>query len=131
MNTSAQQSAGGSNAGAAGQGALMAARTRNAGTADAAVAQSTRQSGANLSKAALGTSMANANLQQKQQQEGISGQEGLYGQDLGASARALGLSNQALAGADKSSKQNPWTPIYQKFGTDVLGQLFPGSNQQQ
>lgn len=111
MNTAAQQSAGGSNAGAAGQGALLASRTKNAGTADAAIGQSTRQSGQNLSKAAVDTQLDNANLQQKQQQQGISGEEGLYGTDLGASQTALGLSNSALTGAAQSSSDNIWNKV--------------------
>lgn len=109
MNTSAQQSAGGTNAGAVGQGALLASRTRNAGTADAAIAQSARQSGQQLGDAALKTTMGNANLQQQQQQEGLKGLQGLYGTELGASQNALGLSNSALEGASKSGgMNNPW-----------------------
>src|ERR1700743_2568467 len=102
MNTAAQQSAGGANAGAVGQGALLAARTKNAGTADAAIAQSGRQASQTLRDSALKTTMANANLQQQQQQEGLRGEQGLYNTDLGASQNALGLSNQALNYANQA-----------------------------
>lgn len=108
MNTAAQQSAGGSMSGAVGQGALLAARTRNAGAAQNAIQQAGRQSSENLSDAALRTEMSNANLQQKQQQAGISGLENLYNTDLGGSARALGLSDQALNTADQAAANNPW-----------------------
>src|SRR5579864_7452790 len=47
--TAAKQSAGGTQAAAVGQGALRAARTRNAGGADAAVAESSRRAGEQLS----------------------------------------------------------------------------------
>ena len=122
MNTSAQQSAGGGQAGATGQGALLAARTKNAGTADAAIAQSARNQGQNLSEAALGTSKANADLQQRQQQSGISGMEGLYGTDLGASQNALGLSNSALTGANQSAANNPWMKLLMQ-GVQSGGQV--------
>lgn len=102
MNTSAQQSAGGANAGAVGQGALLAARTKNAGTADAAIAQSGRQASQQLGKSALDISGKNADLQQTQQQEGLRGEQGLYGTELGASQNALGLSNQALGLANQA-----------------------------
>src|SRR5277367_6827744 len=65
QNTAAQQSAGGSNASTVGQGALLAARTRNAGAAQGAIAQGGRQASQNLSNAAVGTQVRNANLQQE------------------------------------------------------------------
>ena len=90
MNTAAQQSAGGGQAGAVGQGSLLASRTRNAGSADAAIADSARSSGQQLSKAALGTQTKNADLKQHQQQAGLSGMENLYGANLGAGVSSLG-----------------------------------------
>lgn len=111
MNTAAQQSAGGSQAGTVGQGGLYAARTRNAGGAQSAIGAGTRSAGANLSKAAVGTETNNANLQQKQQQEGISALGGLYGTELSGGEGALGLSNQALAGANSTAANDPWTKI--------------------
>lgn len=111
MNTSAMQSAGGSQAGTVGQGALLAARTRNAGAEQNAVGQGTRQAGQNLSNAAVGTQVKNANLQQQQQQSGLSGEAGLYNTDLGASENALGISNSALSGANTSSADNLWSQM--------------------
>lgn len=90
MNTAAQQSAGGGQAGAMGQGSLFASRTRNAGSADAAIADSARSAGQNLSKAALATQIKNADLKQHQQQAGLSGLEHLYGTNVGAGVGALG-----------------------------------------
>src|SRR5277367_5970584 len=84
QNTAAQQSAGGSNAGAIGAGRLYAARTRNAGGAKAAIGQATQGAGKNLSSAALGTEQQDAALQQRNQQAGITGLEGLNQQQTSA-----------------------------------------------
>lgn len=111
MNTAGQQSAGGTQAAATGQGALLASRTKNAGTADAAIADSARKAGALASNAALSTEVKNADLQQRQRQEGLSGLGSLYGETLGASDTALGLSNQALQGAGSSAANNPWNKL--------------------
>jgi hypothetical protein len=109
-NTAAQQSAGGSQAATVGQGGLYAARTRNAGAAQSAIGAGSRSAGANLSKAAVGTELANADLQNKQQQAGLSGLGSLYGTDIGEGENALGLSNQAL-GIVNQAGQNPWSKL--------------------
>jgi len=90
METGAQQTAGGSQAGAVGQGALLGARTKNPGAAPAAIAQSARQAGQNLSKNALGIQTENAALREKQQQAGLQGLQGLTGLETGAGINALG-----------------------------------------
>lgn len=90
MNTEAEQSAGGTQAGAVGQGGLMAARTRNKGAAAGAIADSSRGAGEQLSKNALGISVGNARLKEQQRQSGISGLEGLTGLETGATNQALG-----------------------------------------
>src|SRR6202789_1893127 len=96
QNTAAQQSAGGSQAGSVGQGALLAARTRNAGAAQNAIAQGGRQASQNLSSAAVGTQVRNAGLQQQNQRAATSGLQGLYGTELGGAQNALNSSNTAL-----------------------------------
>jgi len=96
MDTAAQQSAGGSQAAAVGQGSLLASRTKNNGTADAAIGQSARSAGQNLSNAALKTQLSNANLKQHEQQSGLSGLEGLTNAQTGASIGALGVVPQAV-----------------------------------
>jgi hypothetical protein len=114
QNTAAQQSAGGSNAATVGQGALLASRTRNAGAAQNAIAQGGRQASENLSNAAVGTQVNNANLQQKQQQAGIQGEQQLYGTTLGGGMNALGLSNQSLGVAGQADANNPWMKLAQQ-----------------
>jgi hypothetical protein len=111
QNTAAQQSAGGSQAATAGAGGLYAARTKNAGAAQNAIGAGTRGAGANLSKAAVGVQNNQADLQQKQKQEGLAGLGGLYSTDLSGGEKALGLSNEALTGAAQSDSMNPWNKI--------------------
>jgi hypothetical protein len=126
MNTDGQQSAGGSNAGAVGQGALLAARTRNAGTADAAIGQAARSASQNLGRQAVGTEVSNANLQNGQQQAGLRGLEGIGSTDLGASLNALGLSNQALNTAN-NAKPSFWQQMATGAGNAAIGAAFaPG-----
>lgn len=90
METGAQQSAGGAEAGAVGQGGLLAARTRNAGGPAAAVAESAREASQGLAKNALGIQTANAGLKEKQRESALSGLTGLTGMETGASNQALG-----------------------------------------
>lgn len=101
MNTSAQQSSGGSNAGAVGQGSLLSARTRNAGTADAAVAKSAEGAGQTLGNAAVGIQNANTQAKLKQQQQGLGGLGSLYGSNQSAAIGGLNASTSALKGASQ------------------------------
>lgn len=123
--TAAQQSAGGSMAGTVGQGALLAARTRNAGAAQGAIAQGGRQASQNLSNAAVGTQTANADLQQHNQQSAEHGLQNLYGTELGGSQSALGLSNQALNTAN-SAKPTFWQGLAGQAGGDITNRIFGG-----
>ena len=129
MNTAAQQSAGGSEGAAVGQGALRAARTRNAGAADAAIAQSGRQAGQELSKGALGTQIANSNLKNTQQQHALTELGNLYGQNLGESVGALGeVAPNINANTNAEQATWDWTKIpgLSAAGTDIAGNIFKG-----
>jgi hypothetical protein len=90
MTTAAEQSAGGSTAGATGQGALLASRTKNAGTADAAIGQAARSGGQALSKASTGIAQANANQKQSNQRAALSGLENLESGQVTGANQALG-----------------------------------------
>lgn len=90
MNTAAQQSAGGTQAAATGQGALLAGRTKNAGTADAAIASSARSAGQQASQRAVQNQAGNAQEKAHQQQAGLTGLEGLTNAQTNASIGALG-----------------------------------------
>lgn len=107
MNTAAQQTAGGANAGAVGQGALLASRTRNAGTADAAVQKSARDASGNLSKATLGVQNQDAMLKQSQRRAAMGGLQGLYGTEAGSSLGALGIVPQAV-NANTNAENASW-----------------------
>lgn len=107
MKTDAQQTAGGTQAAAVGQGALLAARTRNAGGPDAAIAQASRGAGRQLSEANLGTDVANARLKEQQRQAGLSGEENLYGRTLGGATQALGEVAPNV-NADTNAKSQSW-----------------------
>lgn len=90
MNTAAQQSAGGGQAAATGQGGLLAARTRNAGAPAAAIDAAARTSGRNLSAAGLRTQEENAREKLGQQQAGLTGLERLTGMETGAGIQSAG-----------------------------------------
>lgn len=107
MQTSNQQSAGGTQAAAVGQGALRAARTRNAGGADAAVAASARSAGRNLAEANLKGSLANAQLKEKQQLAAEGELGNLYGTSVGGSNAALSA-NAANVNANTNAENASW-----------------------
>lgn len=107
MDTDAQQSAGGAESGAVGEGLLHAARTRNAGGADAAIGAGVREAGQQLSKGALGVRMANAKLKSQQQQEGLTGLRDLTGLETGAQNTSLGEVAPAV-GANTNAENASW-----------------------
>lgn len=104
--TAAEQSAGGSNAGATGGALLRAMRTRNSAAAPAAIGASNRAAGEDLSQINSGIQTRNADLKQKQRQQGLSGLESLYGENVHAGEDALGLSNSSLS--DAGNLKNFW-----------------------
>jgi hypothetical protein len=89
LRTSNMQGAGGSEAAAVGQGALQAARTRNAGAAPSAIASGIRGAGENLSQANLDTNLANQKTKLAQQTSAENGLGSLYGTTLNAGNTAL------------------------------------------
>ena len=131
ITTAGQQSAGGSMAGATGQGALLAARTRNAGAAQNAIQQAGRQSSKNLSDVATGVETGSADLAAKRQADALRAEQGLYGTELGGSQKAMGLSNEFLDTLNRARPswwQNMATiagePVAKGLGTAVSGALF-------
>ena len=90
QNTAAQESAGGSEAGAVGQGALLSQRTRNSGTADAAIGESARNAGRGSMRAALGTELADTALKNQKMAAAKGELGGLYGTSTQGGNQALG-----------------------------------------
>lgn len=107
--TAAQQSAGGSNAGAVGGSLLRAARTRNIGAAPAAIGEANRNASQRLGNINAGIQAKSADIAQANRQAGLKGLEGLYGENVSGGNQALGLSNQALAGA--GNLKNFWQDL--------------------
>lgn len=125
MNTASQESAGGSQAGAVGQGALLDARTRNKGGAAAAIDASSRAAGENLSRNALGIQTKNAMLKEEQRQNALSGLTGLTGLETGAANNALGVSNQGLGevASNVGANTGAVNSSYDAF-TDIINPLL-------
>jgi hypothetical protein len=95
LRTSNEQSAGGGQSSATGQGALLGARLKNPGAASNAIAESARSSGENLSKANLGTDLADEQLKEKQRTEGVGGLQNFALGGLGAVAPNVNANSQA------------------------------------
>ncbi len=102
ITTANEQSAGGGQAAAVGQGALEDSRTRNAGGSGMALAKAARESGKNLSNATLQTNIANEGLKEQQREGAQKGLQGLYGTDITGSQQAAG---NVAANVDANAKQ--------------------------
>ena len=107
MDTAALQTGGGSTAGAVGQGALKAARTRNAGGADAAIASSARTGGEIASKGILANRAKDAQLRGETYSEGLKGLQSLFAQNLSGGNQALGIVPNA-ANANTNAVNSSW-----------------------
>jgi len=99
MTTAAEQTAGGSNAGATGQALLRAARTRNIGSGQAATSEAARGASQRLSQVNAGIQSKNADLKETQREKALSGLGSLYGENTSAQLGALNSSNAALSTA--------------------------------
>ena len=119
FDTAAQQSAGGGMSGAVGQGALLAARTRNAGAAQNAIQQAGRQSREEIGDAGLKTEMANANLQQRQKEQAREGLQGLYNTNVQDRLKSLGLSDEFLNTLN-NAKPSFWQQMAQTAGKNLV-----------
>lgn len=128
MKTAAMQTAGGGNAATVGGAMQQAARTNNAGAYDPTIAQAGHDASTQLSDAALGIQNKNAMLQQQQQSEGLSGLEGMYGENTGAAQNALGLSNQSLQAANMGDEStfNQWFQPFKVLAGNAQGAATAG-----
>lgn len=110
MLVAGEQGAGGANAGIVGQANLAAARTHNTGATSGVLDEAARDKTRTLSSNALNVANQNANLKEKQKQEGISGLSSLYGTDVGAQLKSEGLVpediNAENAAAQSGAQQN-------------------------
>lgn len=109
MRTEAEQGAGGGQAAAVGQGALLGARTRNKGAAAEAVADASRGAGQQLSNSGLRVQTENAGLKNQQRQSALSGLTGLTGMETQASNNALGeVAPNANANTNAANQSWDW-----------------------
>ena len=109
----AQQAGGGATGAVQGEAGLNAERTRNSAGLSSVLDQAARRQGQNLSQSALGIQNQNAMLKQKQREQ--AGQElgSLYGTDVGAQLKAMGISNEDL---DTALKAGPSGWLQQGMG---------------
>jgi hypothetical protein len=85
----------------------MAQRTRNAGTADAAIQGSAQAGGRTLANAALGTEMADEALKQRKQAAAKGEMGNLYGIQTGGANNALG-ETAANVNANTNAAEQSW-----------------------
>lgn len=123
--TASNQTLGGSNAAAAGEGALQAARTNNAGGYQAGIAETARQAGATQSQNNLGIQNESDMLARQQQQQGLAGLNGIYNTQSGDALNYLNTANAA--------KPTFWQNMAEDYGSQVatgagkaMGALFTG-----
>lgn len=113
-----QQGAGGAAGGVAGAAGLAAARTRNSGSLSGVLDAAARAKAQAGSQAGLNVENASTKLAAQQQQQALGGLEGLYGTDVSAQMKAMGLQNQDLDTELNANKQG-WL----QQGEGVLGTL--------
>lgn len=104
MDTASQQSTGGAVAGAVGQGNLMGARDRNAGSFAPALDASARRAASINSENALGVENKSADLAEKKRQAGLAGLTGLYDTTTSDALKSLGLENEAINAGVEAGK---------------------------
>jgi len=96
MLVAGEQGAGGANAGIAGAAGLNAMRTRNSGALSGVLDQSARIKQQQLSQNALGVQNESARLAQQKRASALGGLQGLYGTDVNAQLKAMGIQDQDL-----------------------------------
>lgn len=115
MDTSALEGGGGATAAAVGQGALRAARTRNAGGGDASLESSVRGGGETAARGILANRMKNVEVKSGQQERAESGLNSLFAENLGGGNQALGNVSSAV-NADTQAKNASWNWAKDLFG---------------
>lgn len=113
-NTSLQQSQGGTQAGAVGEGNLQAARTGNIGGYSAAVDDAARSGGVTSSQGSLNVQNENAQMAHQNQLTGLQGEQQLFNTTDQAQLGALNAAN------------NVQSPFWQKLlmqGVQSAGQV--------
>ena len=121
-----EQGAGGAASSLAGTAGLGAARSRNTGALSGVLDEVSRNKGRQLSENALNVQSSNAQLKEKQRQEGLSGLEGVYGTDVGAQLKAQGLVPEDI-GAANQADQTGWGKDLMNWINTLTGSAKAGA----
>jgi hypothetical protein len=117
---SGQQAAGGAASGITGQAGLQAMRTRNSAALPGVLDQAARQKMQTGSQNALNVQLQNAALKQKQQQAGLAGLQQLYGTDVGAQLKSMGLVPEDI-GAELQAGKQGWLQNAEGVADTIAG----------
>jgi hypothetical protein len=111
MQTAGGQAVSGATGAAGEQAQLQASRTGNPAATAGVIDATARNAMTQQSNNALNINQQNALLKQKQQQAGASGLESLYGQDVNAGLKSLGLEDESINAWTGADKANPWAQV--------------------
>ena len=118
MLVAGEQGAGGANSAITGQAGLTAARTRNSAALPGVFDQAARRQAQTLSQNALNVQGQNAQLKQKQRSQAFSGLQGLYGTDVNAQLKAMGIDTNDI-NAEVNAGKSGWL----QNGLDIASTL--------
>lgn len=114
MQTQGGQAVSGAEGAAKEQALLNASRTGDSSAVPGIIDNSTRSAMRQQSDNVLGTDIENAKVKLAQQGGAASGLEGMYGTDVAAEMKSLGLANDSInawTGAKHAATQDMWTDI--------------------
>lgn len=122
-----EQGAGGANAGVVGRAMLSAGRTRNSAALSGVEDEAARSKERQLSENALNVSNESAKLAQQKQSEAQGRLAGLYGTDVSAQLRAMGLIPEDVNAETNAGKSGWLQNTLDTIGTiGSLGPKIPG-----
>jgi len=120
-----EQGEGGATSGVTGQAGLNAARTRNTGNLSAVLDAAQQHKGQQLSQNALGVQNQSADLAQQKQQTALKSLGGLYGVDVGAQLKSMGLQTED-ENAAVTAGNSGWLQNAEGIGS-TLGKMGQGA----
>jgi hypothetical protein len=104
MLVAGEQGAGGATAGIAGAAGLNAMRTRNSGALSGVLDQAARTKQQQLSENALNVQNQSAKLAQAKRAAALGGLQGLYGTDVGAQMKSMGIQSDEIKNEIEAGK---------------------------
>ena len=125
MLVAGEQGAGGATSGIAGAAGLNAMRTRNTGALSGVLDQAARTKQQQLSQNALGVQNESAKLAQAKRASALSGLQGLYGTDVGAQLKAMGVQDSDI-NSEIAAGQSGWLQNVEGVG-NMLGNMAKGA----